>query len=162
MSESDAIDASRRKFVAATATAIGTVMGAVVGLPALGYLISPALETSNTDAWVPLGDLESFAADQPTPFSFTRSKTNGWDKSTKSYTVYVIRDARGVKVLSSRCTHLSCRVTWQPDQNAFTCPCHDAKFGPQGEVLSGPPPHPLEQYETKIDNGGLFIRVVEA
>ncbi len=162
MSESDAVNASRRRFVATTAAAVGAVMGAAVGVPALGYLASPALEAGGSDAWVPLGNLESFSTQQPTPFSFTRSKTSGWRKSTRSYTVYVIRNADGVRVLSSRCTHLSCRVTWHEEQNAFTCPCHDAQFGPQGEVLYGPPPKPLEEYETKIEDGALLIRVVEA
>ncbi len=162
MSESDAVNASRRKFVTATAAAVGAVMGTVVGVPALGYLASPALEAGGTDGWVPLGKLDSFPVAVPTPFSFTRSRVNGWEKSTRSYTVYVLRDEAGVKVLSSRCTHLSCRVTWQADQNAFTCPCHDAKFGAQGEVLHGPPPKPLDTYETKIEDGTLLIRVVEA
>lgn len=161
MSESDAVSASRRRFVTATAAAVGAVMGAVVGAPALGYLVSPALEAGGSDAWVPLGRLDSFPLAVPTPFSFTRSRVNGWEKSTRSYMVYVLREETGVRVLSSRCTHLSCRVTWQADQNAFTCPCHDAKFGPQGEVLYGPPPGPLEEYETKIEDGALFIRVVE-
>ncbi len=162
MSESDAMSASRRKFVTATAAAVGAVMGAVIGAPALGYLASPALQAGSSEIWAPLGNLESFPENRPTPASFTRSKVNGWEKSTRSYTVYVIRTAAGVKVLSSRCTHLSCRVSWREDQNAFTCPCHDAKFGPQGEVLYGPPPKPLEEFETKIENGGLYIRVMEA
>ena len=29
----------------------------------------------------------------------------------------------------------------------YLCPCHDAIFGKQGEVLDGPPPRALDRYE---------------
>jgi menaquinol-cytochrome c reductase iron-sulfur subunit len=151
---------SRRDFTKAVMAFLGSIMGAVIGLPVVGYLISPTAKAETADAWVPLGTLANYPAGQPTLFSFTRTKVNGWEKTVNSYGVYVVRgDGDQVKVFSNVCTHLNCRVTWQNDQNAYTCPCHDARFGRDGEVQYGPPPRPLNAYETKVESGNLFIRV---
>ncbi len=88
---------------------------------------------------------------------------NGWERTVNSLTVFVTRFTDNeVQVLSSRCTHLSCRVNWDDETHTYDCPCHDASFGPKGEVLSGPPPRPLDAYPTKIEDGILFMHLTEA
>jgi succinate dehydrogenase / fumarate reductase iron-sulfur subunit len=32
-------------------------------------------------------------------------------------------------------------------------------FDQEGDVVSGPPPRPLDRYETKIENDQIFIKV---
>ena len=45
---------------------------------------------------------------------------------------------------SRRCTHLSRPVDYQPEHNRLFCPCHNGAFSIEdGQVLQGPPPHPL-------------------
>lgn len=154
---------NRRDFTKAVLTFVGSIMGVTIGAPAIGYLISPAVSGETTDAWVPIGKLADYQPGVPTPFSFTRTKINGWEKTVNSFTVYVIRgNGEEVKILSSVCTHLSCRVTWKADGNHYACPCHDAFFGRDGEVLSGPPPRPLDSYETKLEDGNLFLHLSQS
>jgi menaquinol-cytochrome c reductase iron-sulfur subunit len=161
MAKSPKLD--RRQFVTIVTTALGTVMGAVVGIPLIGYLISPALKARKTEAWIPLGPLENYPPNTPTAFSFTRTTLNGWEKTVNSFGVYVLRKADGeVVVFSNVCTHLSCRVSWKDNQNEYVCPCHDGHFAIDGRVVSGPPPRPLDRYETKVENGNLFIHLQEA
>ena len=94
----------------------------------------------------------------PALFNFTRTQVNGWEKTVNSYGVFVIRiDETRVQVLSNICTHLSCRVTWHPDIQHYVSPCHDGHFDRIGNVLSGPPPRPLDEYTTKIEDGNLYI-----
>ena len=154
---------SRNDFVKFTLGALGTIMGAVVGLPAIAYILSPALKTQQTDAWVELGPLENYPTGTPTLFTFTRTKVNGWEKTVNSYGVYVLRKSESeVKVFSNVCTHLACRVTWNEDDQQYVCPCHDAQFDINGQVTGGPPPRPLDEYlETKIEDGNLSIRLQE-
>jgi menaquinol-cytochrome c reductase iron-sulfur subunit len=156
---------SRRDFVKLTTMAVGGFIGAAIGLPAIAYLIDPALKTTQSDAWIPLGQMENFQVDLPTPVNFTRSKTNGWEKTVNSYGMFVIKksDSEAV-VLSNKCTHLGCRVNWQTETQEFVCPCHDARFGAGGQVLGGPPPRPLDQYagdQLKIEDGILYLHFVE-
>lgn len=156
---------SRRDFIKVATVTVGGVIGAAVGIPGIIYLVDPALEAGGKDAWVPLGPLENFPIGTPTPVTFVRSKINGWEKTSNSYGVFVLRQSEEqVLVLSNRCTHLSCRVNWNEDKQAYICPCHDAAFSLVGEVLAGPPPRPLDKYEgdtLKVEDGVLSILFTE-
>jgi len=160
---SDPHAVGRRDFVLAVTALLGSIMGAVIGLPAIGYLISPATKMKKSEAWIPLGPLENFPEGIPTLFNFVRPTINGWEKSTNSYGLFVIRSAGGeVKALSNMCTHLSCRVSWHEENQEYVCPCHDAKFDINGTVTGGPPPRPLDAFETKIEDNNLFILFKES
>ena len=88
---------SRRDFVKTVTALLGSVIGVTVGIPAIGYLISPALTTAKSDAWIPLGPTTNYPDGVPTLFNFTRTIVNGWEKSVNSYGVYVYHiDAPGV------------------------------------------------------------------
>ncbi|MFC2026231.1 ubiquinol-cytochrome c reductase iron-sulfur subunit [Chloroflexota bacterium] len=153
---------SRNDFVKGMVAVLGTIMGAVVGIPAIAYIISPAVKSQSVDAWVSLGPLENYPIGTPTLFSFTRSKINGWEKTVNSFGVYIFRETENTEVVYSNvCTHLSCRVTWEEGDQIYFCPCHDGIFDKDGKVVAGPPPRPMDRYETKIEDGILSIRVVE-
>jgi len=158
---------SRNGFVKVIVAMVGSVMGAIIGIPAIGYLISPAKQGQKSESWIPLGPLENIPMNEPTLFNFTRTKTNGWEKTVNSYGVYAWRKNEfEVKVFSNVCTHLSCRVKWDSEQGAYTCPCHAAKFDIEGNVQDGPPPRPLDIYaesegNLKIEEGTLLIHFVE-
>jgi menaquinol-cytochrome c reductase iron-sulfur subunit len=149
---------SRREFVGIVTAAVGSVMGALVGIPAIGYLIAPALNKEAADVWIPAGPVENYPIGIPTLFNFNRTKVNGWEKTVNSYGVYIIRSEDGsILALSNKCTHLSCRVNWKPDESAYICPCHDAYFNIDGQIISGPQPRPLDPYETKVEDNMLFL-----
>jgi Rieske Fe-S protein len=133
---------SRREFVAIFVGALGTIMAVAVGLPAIGYLISPSVRTQKTDAWVSLGPLENYPVGEPSLFTFTRARVNGWEKTVNSYGVYVWRETEEkVTTYSNWCTH---------------------EFDIFGDVVAGPPPRPLDEYENKVEEGVLFIRLEQA
>lgn len=152
---------SRRDFVKFVTAGVATVIAAVVGLPIIRYLIDPALKEQETSAWIPLGRLDAFETNKPTLINFNRTRRRGWEKTVNSYAVYVVRRSeQDVVVFSSLCTHLACRVNWREEEQQYVCPCHDGRFGREGEVLSGPPPRPLERYEQsrlKIEKDILYL-----
>ncbi|MBC8496087.1 MAG: Rieske (2Fe-2S) protein [Chloroflexi bacterium] len=151
---------SRRDFSKIVMTFLGSIMGAIIGLPIIGYIISPALKTQELDDWISLGALDGYPIGTPKLFSFTRSKINGWDRTTNSYGVFVLRKSESeLKVLSNVCTHLSCRVRWDEETQAYLCPCHDAQFDINGAIIYGPPPHPMDEYEFKIEEGNILIHL---
>jgi len=155
---------NRRDFVKLTTAAVGTVIGVGIGLPSIGYLISPALRAGGKEAWISIGILKDMPVGEPHAFSFTLTQVNGWERTATSYGGFVIRkseDPKDLVILSSRCTHLGCQINWHADAEAFVCPCHDASFDIDGKVLAGPPPRPLDMYTNfKIDDdGNLQIQV---
>lgn len=148
----------RRKFLSGI---IGVVAGAVaflVGLPAVGFLISPGLKKQNEDKWLTLGPVSALQPGVPTGFPFSRRVKDGWVESTQTGVAYAVtHDGVNVKVFSNVCTHLSCRVNWNEERQGFFCPCHDGLFSVDGEILGGPVPRPLDQFQTKIENGQISI-----
>lgn len=156
---------SRRDFIKATTAAVGGVITTAIGLPAVGYLIDPALKEDKAGKPVAIGKLEDIPVGTPYPFSFTITKVNGWERTASSYGGFIIRKSEAPEdliILSSRCTHLSCRVNWHEESKAFTCPCHDAKFDADGKVLDGPPPEPLGHFNYEIAaDGTITILPVE-
>lgn len=149
---------NRRDFIKGTAAAIGGLIGALIGIPSIVYLLSPSLRAEEDSDSIALGPLENYPIGVPTRFDFTRTKVNGWERTGLSYGVFVVRQTeKDVRVFSDICTHLACRVSWHPDAQHYISPCHDGHFDIVGNNISGPPPRPLDEFVTKIENGNLFV-----
>lgn len=69
--------------------------------------------------------------------------------------VALFRDEGGVFAISLVCTHLGCIV--RPEADGFHCPCHGSRFAPDGHVVRGPAPKPLEWYEVSRAGAGTYI-----
>jgi Rieske Fe-S protein len=153
---------SRHEFTNIVLAVLGSIMGAIVGIPLIGYIVSPALKRTKLDDWVTLGPLENYPIGEPTLFTFTRTKVNGWERTSTSYGVYVLRQSENeIITLSNVCTHLSCRVTWKPETEEYECPCHEGAFDIDGDILYGPPPRPMDIFEHKIEEDELMIHITE-
>ncbi|MGE5223078.1 MAG: ubiquinol-cytochrome c reductase iron-sulfur subunit, partial [Omnitrophica WOR_2 bacterium] len=83
----------------------------------------------------------------------------GWITNEEEITVYALTEnGRDFIAMSNICTHLGCHVRWIGERNQFFCPCHNGIFNKQGEVVSGPPPRPLDRYAVKVENDQLYIQ----
>ena len=151
---------SRRDFIKGSALIIGGMITVVIGIPTVAYLIDPALRKDMSEGWIPIGKLEDMPVGTPFPFSFTLVQVNGWERTATSHGGYVVRrseDPNDLYILNSKCTHLACTVNWSDADKVYLCPCHDAKFGEQGQVLGGPPPRPLDRYEEhRVTEDGML------
>lgn len=151
-------EVTRRQFMSAAVAAMSSLIGAAVGLPAIAYIISPALKKEAED-WVRLGAISKVELGSPTLFKTTIERQTGWITDQEEVSAYVLsEDGQNYAAMSNICTHLGCRVRWIAEQEKFFCPCHNGVFGKDGSVISGPPPRPLDRLETKVENGVLFIR----
>ena len=70
----------------------------------------------------------------------------------------ISEDGTTYSALSAVCTHLGCNVHIH-EEGGFRCPCHDAYFAPDGEVVSGPPRRSLVRLETKIEAGIVSVLI---
>lgn len=74
------------------------------------------------------------------------------------YPALVINTSQGLRAYSAVCTHFACIVKWNPENYDIECPCHEGYFDPiTGEVLSGPPPTPLEALKVEIVDGDIYL-----
>jgi len=148
----------RREFMKTVIAGIGGIIGAAIGIPAVSYIIGPAQKTEDAD-WIRLGSVSKVEMNIPTLFKTVIESQAGWVREEEEFSVYVLTDnGRDFTVMSNVCTHLGCRVRWINDQDSFFCPCHNAKFARDGSVLDGPPPRPLDQFESMVEEGILFVK----
>ena len=48
------------------------------------------------------------------------------------------RSANEVYTVSTKCPHLGCQLTWNPDDLSWDCPCHGSRFDYKGNILNNP------------------------
>ena len=148
----------RRDFMSIATWAIGILIGAGMGLPAIAYIIGPALREDEAFGWIRLGSISKVELGIPTLFKAKIERQTGWIVNEEEITVYVLTEnGRDFIAMSNICTHLGCRVRWIKDQDQFFCPCHNGVFDKAGGVVSGPVPRPLDRFEVKVEDDQLFI-----
>lgn len=60
------------------------------------------------------------------------------------------------KAFTAMCTHLSCTVQYESEAKRIWCACHNGWYDLNGSNISGPPPHPLEQFEVNVVGDDIF------
>ena len=158
MDKSEDKQLGRRNFMKMAIASIGGVIGAAIGLPAIPYIMGPALQ-KESDSWIHLGSINKVELNIPTLFKKTIETQTGWINTEEEISVYVLTsNGQDYVVMSNVCTHLACRVRWIPEQDSFFCPCHNGVYAKDGTVVSGPPPRPLDRFESKVEDGAIFIK----
>lgn len=152
-------DISRRDAMKVAISLIGGLIGTALGLPAIAYLIGPALKKDEAN-WVRVSTLSTIELGTPTLLKPKVIRQSGWIVDEEEVGVYVLtEDGRNYHAMSNICTHLGCRVRWIAEQEQFLSPCHNGVFDKHGNVVSGPPPRPLDEYLTKVEDDNLFIQL---
>lgn len=149
---------NRRAFLSSVTVAIGAIITAGLGIPAVAYIVGPALQRTQEEEWIPIGSTSKVELGTPTLFKAKVERQTGWITDEDEITVYLLtEDGRDYVAMSNICTHLGCRVRWIDDQGQFFCPCHNAIFGKDGSVVEGPPPRALDQFEVKVEDETIYI-----
>jgi len=60
--------------------------------------------------------------------------------------------------LSAVCTHLGCTVQYRPDLHEVWCPCHNGMYSVDGANISGPPPHPLQEFDVILKDNDIYVQ----
>jgi menaquinol-cytochrome c reductase iron-sulfur subunit len=158
MDKSEDKQLGRRNFMKVAIASIGGLIGAAFGLPAIPYIMGPALQ-KESDSWIQLGSIGKVELNIPTLFKKTIETQTGWINTEEEISVYVLTsNGQDYVVMSNVCTHLGCRVRWIPEEDSFFCPCHNGVFTKDGSVVAGPPPRPLDRFESKVEDGIIFIK----
>jgi menaquinol-cytochrome c reductase iron-sulfur subunit len=152
---------SRRRFLSFAAGAISTIIAGLIAVPLVGMFLGP-LFTRRRELWLELGPLADAKPDQPTKFTYSYQKVDGWFTKTVYGTAYIVKGGNEFYALSNICTHLGCGVRWDPQRESFLCPCHGGVFNQSGNVISGPPPKPLSRFQTRLAGGRIQILIPEA
>lgn len=138
---------------------IGALIGLGLGIPGIAYIVGPSLKEEDAQEWISLGSLSKVELGVPTLFKTRIQRKAGWIVNEEEISIFVFTEnGRDFQAMSNICTHLGCRVRWIDDQEQFFCPCHNGIFDKSGRIVSGPVPRPLDTFETRVENGQLFVR----
>lgn len=132
----------RRRFLITCIGGLTAVGAAAVVYPLLAYLSPKKGVSARRAVEIPETDV-------------SEGKAKFFEFEGK--TAVVIRAKGTVRAFSAVCTHLGCIVQWEKDKEQFLCPCHAGRFNADGEVISGPPPRPLEKLAVAMRNGKIIV-----
>ena len=148
---------ARRKFLNRLCLGLGGVAAALVALPVVSYVLTPLIRPP-TRAWIDMGPFSDFPLGQTVLRTAVDPHALPWAGQTADWAVWVRRTGeQAFTVFAVNCAHLGCPVSWSADANLFLCPCHGGVYYADGTVAGGPPPRPLFQYETRVQNGRLEV-----
>jgi Rieske Fe-S protein len=149
---------SRRGILKIAIWTISGLISSTLGIPAIAYIVRPAIQQNVEQDWVRLGPTSKVELGVPTLFKAKIIRKAGWVSSEDQIAVFVLtKNGRDYIAMSNICTHLGCRVRWIQEQERFLSPCHNGIFDKLGMVISGPPPRPLDRYEVKLENEQIYI-----
>lgn len=106
--------------------------------PVWRYLIPPASLEPTTDSVV-AGKVTDFPSNSGAVIKFG------------SKPAIVVRAPDGqFRAFTAVCTHLDCTVQYRQDTSQIWCACHNGTYDLSGNVISGPPPRPLESFVVNL------------
>lgn len=138
-------EVSRRDFLQLIKRILAATGLTALAAPVLAYFYPPELVETPSEA-IRVGNQTEIPEGQSLTIPFGR------------YPALVIHTSAGFRAYSAVCTHFACICKWDPEEQVIFCPCHAGFFEPlEGEVISGPPPLPLEKIPLRIENGEIYI-----
>jgi Rieske Fe-S protein len=150
---------SRRRFLSGAITAIQGAIGATLAFLLGGAVMSPAFGKRPANWW-PAAALDDLPDNEPTPIAIRVTREDGYSQVVERQVVFLVKTgASSVTALSSTCTHLGCRVSWNADDQTLRCPCHGGVFDRTGAVKAGPPPQPLAKLPARIDGEQVLVEL---
>lgn len=62
-----------------------------------------------------------------------------------------------LQAFNAICTHLDCTVQYKADTSQIWCACHNGLYDLSGNVVSGPPPRPLERFVVNLRGDDIVV-----
>jgi menaquinol-cytochrome c reductase iron-sulfur subunit len=147
----------RRRFLARILHTIQAVVGGTLAVVAGGAIVGPSL-LRRQQTWLNAASLDALTEGEPTPVTVRVARQDGYTQTVDRQVIFLVKTGGSVKALSSTCTHLGCRVSWDAQAKQLKCPCHGGVYDRTGAVVSGPPPAPLASLMTRVDGDQVLIQ----
>lgn len=146
---------SRRTFLSRLSLVLGSMVGAVVAIPCVGFLLGLR---KTQQVWRTVGQLNDFKIGTTVRVYFQDPSPLPWSGVTAQTAAWLRRvgDQQFI-AFSVDCTHLGCPIRWLVEADLFMCPCHGGVFYADGRVASGPPPKRLNQYPVRVQGEEVQI-----
>jgi Rieske Fe-S protein len=150
--------APRRGFLKLVTIALGGLVGAVLAVPAIRFVIFPTRRKiiDGPDALVPVAQSDA-VGDKPLRVEITiPQQRDAWAKTenVKLGAAWLVRVGGEIRAFTTTCPHLGCSIDYDPEADAFRCPCHKSAYDKAGNRISGPAKRGMDPLEAQVDPEG--------
>lgn len=136
---------NRRSFLNYILGSGGAALALATLFPVIRYILPPT-GGEVVDTSVAVGRASEIATNSAKTFRFGNKPA------------MLIRTSEGaLKAFTAVCTHLNCTVQYDSEASAIVCACHNGHFDLNGQVISGPPPKPLEEFRVDVRDDNITV-----
>src|SRR5438132_481561 len=150
----------RRVFLKWATHGLGALFGAVLGIPAIAYLIDARNRPAPPGDFRTVGKLSDLQIGVPKQVVIHNVRQDAWTLHPNDVIgrVWLIRrDDKKVDAFTTICPHLGCSVNYLGNEQ-FMCPCHNGTFRLSGDRVpeselgrSNPAPRGMDRLEIRTD-----------
>src|SRR5258705_12016058 len=97
-------DIQRRNLFVLATHAFWGLIAAVLGLPALIYLMVPP-KLRDQEEWIEVGDVTMLNSGTPLEMVFRRNRVDGWKVVSEKSSAWMVKHSDRVIAFSPECTH---------------------------------------------------------
>lgn len=131
----------RRSFFKWAIHGLGALFGAVLGIPAVAYLIDARNRPARQSSYKTVARLSELAINEPKQVVVTDVRTDAWTLHPSDVVgrVWLVRrEDNSVDAYTTICPHLGCSINFDEQKKQFVCPCHGGYFDIHGKRLEEP------------------------
>jgi len=155
----------RRRFFQLLSTLLCAVYAAFLAIPGIKFLQGPLQNARKGNRRHRLAKLDDLEMGVPRKAVVLDQRVDAWTRYPKGPigSVWLIkRDDETVEAFSAVCPHLGCSVQHVGEDDQFYCPCHEAKFGVDGAIISGPSRRGLDSLNVVLsdEDGETWVEVM--
>jgi Rieske Fe-S protein len=148
----------RRSFFKWAFNGMGALFGAIVGIPAIAYLMDARNRTASESDFRTVARLSELKPNEPSQVVITDTRRDAWTLHPNELIgrVWLVRrDNDQVEAFTSICPHLGCSINFEEKQRLFICPCHNGTFAIDGKKveqpgMTNPAPRGMDALEVRL------------
>jgi succinate dehydrogenase / fumarate reductase iron-sulfur subunit len=144
----------RHAGIGAVAAGVALTLGGVAAVTSVGPTTA-----EKTERWIPLASLSDLPPGEISTVLLKYEIRSGIYTQPASTPVLVSRLGSEIICYKTACPHLGCTVRWDGRSDQFRCACHGGAFDRDGSVTAGPPPRPLDRYESRVEADQLLVLI---
>jgi menaquinol-cytochrome c reductase iron-sulfur subunit len=149
----------RRSFLKWATHGLGALFGALLGIPALAYLIDPRNRQAPAGDFKTVARFSELPQGTPTQVVIRGTRHDAWTLHPNAVVgrIWLVRrDDQQLDVFTTTCPHLGCSVNFEKDARLFICPCHNGTFELDGRrkentAAANPAPRGMDRLEWRRD-----------
>jgi menaquinol-cytochrome c reductase iron-sulfur subunit len=131
----------RRSFLKRGTYGLSALFGALLGIPALAYLIDPRNRPARDNEFKTVARLSDLPLGKPQQVVIRDISRDAWTLHPNDVIgrVWLVRRGENqVDAFTTICPHLGCSVNFEEKENLFLCPCHGGTFNVDGQRVETP------------------------